>query len=386
MPNISTYSLKGHINIGFFVRMTQINTSKISAPQKSSGNGYLDFEKPIEDLEKQIAELGALQSAKGINYSPEIRHLQSNLVKLTGKMYNNLSGWETVKVARHPMRPILPDYLDTMVKDFRELHGDRIFGDDRAIITGFGRIGREKVMVIGHNKGRTTNEKVETNFGCAHPEGYRKAMLKMKLAEKFNIPIVCIIDTPGAYPGIGAEERGQAQAIAANLMEMSLLRVPIICLVIGEGGSGGALGVGVGDRLAIMQFAYYSVISPEGCAAILWKNGTEAPRAAEALKLTSKDLFKLGIVDNIIAEPLGGAHRNPHEATHNVETYLIKTIRELKRYKIENLLENRYRKLRSIGQFTTSQPTPSTPKTIRTAPVVAYTATPTPNRKKTTKF
>ena len=344
--------------------MVETNIAPVEPPQKANGNGYLDFEKPIENLERQIAELKDLQAAKGINYAPEIRKLQSNLVKLLTKMYHNLSGWDTVQVARHPQRPLLPDYLDIMVKDFRELHGDRLFGDDRAIITGFGRIGREKVMIIGHNKGRTTSEKVACNFGCAHPEGYRKALLKIKLAEKFNLPVVCLIDTPGADPGIGAEQRGQAQAIAANLMEMSKLRVPIICLVIGEGGSGGALGVGVGDRFAIMQFAYYSVISPEGCAAILWKDGTEAPKAAETLKLTSKDLIKLGVVDHIIPEPLGGAHRNPHEAAYNIENYILKTIRELRRFKIENLLENRYQKLRSIGQFTTSSAQTDSPSQV----------------------
>lgn len=222
------------------------------------------------------------------------------------------------------------------------------------MVTGFGRIGREKVMIVGHNKGRDTKEKVACNFGCAHPEGYRKALLKMRLAEKFSLPIVCLIDTPGAYPGIGAEERGQAQAIATNLMEMSRLRTPIVCVVIGEGGSGGALGIGVGDRLAILEYAYYSVITPEGCAAILWKNGSEAPQAAEALKLTSKDLLKNKLVDAVVPEPLGGAQRNPHEAAHNVESYLVKTIRDLKRCKMETILENRYRRLRQIGQTSTT--------------------------------
>ena len=359
--------------------MTRTDDLSIAVANKPNGNGYLDFEKPLANLESQIAELQALQAAKGIDYSPEIRQLRSNLVKLTGKIYNNLSAWETVQVARHPRRPILSDYLNLMMKDFRELHGDRCFGDDRAIVTGFGRIGREKVLLVGHRKGRTTKEKVECNFGCAHPEGYRKALLKMKLAEKFQLPIVCLIDTPGAYPGLDAEERGQAQAIAVNLMEMSRLRVPVVCVVIGEGGSGGALGIGVCDRFAIMQFAYYSVISPEGCAAILWKSGDEAPRAAEELKLVSKDLLKMGVVDHIIPEPLGGAHRNPHEAVHNLETHLIKTIRELRRYKIENLLENRYRRLRNIGEFTIAEKTTS--RTIRTAAAVETPAKPKVRRK-----
>jgi len=349
------------------------NTDIINTPDATplnngnsgGSNGYLEFEKPLADLEKQIIELRSLQQSKGIDYSPEIYQLNINLVKLTTKIYNHLTAWETVQVARHPKRPLFDDYLEIMVKDFKELHGDRCFGDDRAIMTGLGRIGREKVMVVGHNKGRSTKEKIECNFGCAHPEGYRKSLAKMKLAEKFNLPIVCIIDTPGAYPGIGAEERGQAQAIAQSLMEMSQLKVPIICAVIGEGGSGGALGIGVGDRFAIMQYAYYSVISPEGCAAILWKDGSQAPQAAEALKLTAKTLLQLGIADHIIPEPLGGAHRNIHEAAHNLEAFILKSIRELRRYKIENLLENRYQKLRSIGQFSVEQEAASeSPETI----------------------
>ncbi len=340
--------------------MTQQNDTSVAVSEGINGTGCLEFEKPLADLERQIKELQELQASKGIDYTPEIRKLQSNLVSLTNKIYNNLSAWETVQVARHPRRPILPDVIDIMVKDFRELHGDRCFGDDRAMITGLGRIGREKVMLIGHNKGRTTREKVDCNFGCAHPEGYRKAMQKMKLAEKFGLPVVCLIDTPGAYPGIGAEERGQAQAIAVNLMEMSRLKTPIVSVVIGEGGSGGALGIGVADKLAIMQFAYYSVISPEGCAGILFKDGAEAPRAAKALKLTSSDLQKYNIVDYIIKEPLGGAHRNPHEAIHNIENYLIKTIRDLRRFKLENLVENRYKKIRRIGEFTTQNVSEST--------------------------
>jgi len=258
-------------------------------------------------------------------------------------------------VARHPKRPILSDYLNLMVKDFRELHGDRSFGDDRAIVTGLGQIGREKVLLVGQNKGKTTKQKIACNFGCPNPEGYRKALAKMKFAEKFGIPIVTLIDTPGAYPGIGAEERGQAQAIALNLNQMSRLKVPIICIVIGEGGSGGALGIGVGDRLAMLEFAYYSVISPEGCAAILWRDGSQAPQAAEALKLTSKDLHKLGLVDTVIPEPLGGAHRNLHDTVYNVEKYIVKTLRDLKRTKIENLLDNRYSKLRAIGSSPTEK-------------------------------
>lgn len=316
---------------------------------KISDGDYLNFEDKVADLDRQMNELRKLSSVKGIDYSAEISHLRQRQIAELERLYSNLTAWQTVQVARHPKRPLLSDYLDRMVKDFRELHGDRCFGDDRAIITGLGEIGRERVLIIGQNKGRDTKEKVACNFGCPNPEGYRKAMAKMKFAEKYNIPVVTLIDTPGAHPGIGAEERGQAQAIAVNLMEMARLNVPIICICIGEGGSGGALGIGVGDRMAMLEFAYYSVISPEGCAAILWRDGSQAPNAAEALKLTSKDLYKLNLVDAIIPEPLGGAHRNVHDTVYNVEEYIVKTLRDLKRTKIENLLESRYKKLRSIG-------------------------------------
>ena len=314
-----------------------------------NGTDYLLFEEKIAHLDRQMAELRQLSSVKGIDYSAEIRQLQRRQVAELKRIYSNLTAWQTVQVARHPKRPLLTDYLELMVKDFRQLHGDRCFGDDRAIITGLGQIDREKVLIVGQQKGRRIQEKTACNFGCPNPEGYRKALAKMKLAEKFNIPIVTLIDTPGAHPGIGAEERGQAQAIAVNLMEMSRLKVPIICIVIGEGGSGGALGIGVGNRLAMLEFAYYSVISPEGCAAILWRDGSQAPAAAESLKLTSKDLYKLGVVDTIIPEPLGGAHRNVHDTVYNVRRYIIKTLRDLKRTKTPNLLDSRYKKWRSIG-------------------------------------
>ncbi len=316
---------------------------------KLSNGGHLEFEEKVADLDSQMNELRKLGSIKGIDYSAEIRQLQRQQVTELRRIYLNLTAWQTVQVARHPNRPVLSDYLSLMVKDFRELHGDRCFGDDRAIVTGLGHIGRERVLIVGQNKGKTTKQKIACNFGSPNPEGYRKAMAKMKFAEKFGIPIVTLIDTPGAYPGIGAEERGQAQAIAVNLYQMSRLKVPVICIVIGEGGSGGALGIGVGDRLAMLEFSYYSVISPEGCAAILWRDGSLAPKAAEALKLTSKDLYKLELVDSVISEPLGGAHRNVHDTVYNVEKYIVKTLRDLKRTKLDNLLENRYRKLRSIG-------------------------------------
>ncbi len=339
------------------VIMTKRDSKIAKMPNKSSlsNSDHLDFEEKVAHLDSQMNELRKLSSTKGIDYSAEIRKLQRQQVYELKNIYSNLTAWQTVQVARHPNRPLLSDYLNLMVKDFRELHGDRSFGDDRAIITGLGQIGREKVLIIGQNKGKTTKQKIACNFGCPNPEGYRKALAKMKFAEKFGIPIVTLIDTPGAYPGIGAEERGQAQAIAVNLSQMPRLKVPIICIVIGEGGSGGALGIGVGDKLAMLEFAYYSVISPEGCAAILWRDGSQAPKAAEALKLTSKDLHKLGLVDAVIPEPLGGAHRNLHDTVYNVEKYIVKTLRDLKRTKIDNLLDNRYSKLRAIGSSPTEK-------------------------------
>ncbi len=335
------------------------------------GDGdYLDFEDKVADFDRQMNELRKLTSTTGIGYSAEIRNLQRKQVAELKRTYSNLNAWQTVQVSRHPKRPLLGDYLDLMVKDFRELHGDRCFGDDRAIITGLGQIGRQRVLVVGQNKGRSTKEKITCNFGCPNPEGYRKAIAKMKFAEKYRIPVVTLIDTPGAYPGVGAEERGQAQAIAVNLMEMSRLKVPIVCICIGEGGSGGALGIGVGDRLAMLEFSYYSVISPEGCAAILWRDGSHAPDAAESLKLTSSDLCKLGLMDAVIPEPLGGAHRNVHDTVYNVEKYIVRTLRDLKRVKVENLLENRYKKLRSIGKISSailSQKTQTTAERIKAA-------------------
>jgi acetyl-CoA carboxylase carboxyl transferase subunit alpha len=330
-------------------------TNKTSITDNNTqGNGFntsdhLDFEHKVAMLDQQINELRKLSSIKGIDYSAEIRQLQKEQVTELKHIYGNLSAWQTVQVARHPKRPLFSDYLDLMIKDFRELHGDRCFGDDKAMVTGIGQIARNKVMIVGQNKGRTTKEKIACNFGCPNPEGYRKAIAKMQFAEKFGLPVVTFIDTPGAYPGIGAEERGQAQAIAVNLAKMSRLKVPVICICIGEGGSGGALGIGVGDRMAMLEFAYYSVISPEGCAAILWRDGSRAPEAAEALKLTSKDLVKLGLMDAVIQEPIGGAHRNTHDTVYNVEQYIARTLVELRRVKIENLVENRYKKWRSLG-------------------------------------
>jgi len=315
---------------------------------------YLPFEEKITEIDDQIEELVKSEATKGIDYSAEIRRLQQEEVAELKRIYSNLTPWQIVQVARHPKRPIFTDYVKLMIRDFRELHGDRRFGDDRAIITGLGEIGisSEKVLIIGQNKGKDTKEKIACNFGMPHPEGYRKAFLKMKLAEKFNLPVVTFIDTPGAYPGIGAEERGQAQAIANNLFEMSRLKTQIICVVIGEGGSGGALGIGVGDRFAMLEFSYYSVISPEGCSAILWRNVSKAEEAAKALKLTSRELLKLKLIDAIIPEPSCGAHRNVHDTVYNVEKYITKTLAELKSVAIDTLLEKRYQKLRSIGTVT----------------------------------
>jgi acetyl-CoA carboxylase carboxyl transferase subunit alpha len=350
MPELSTLS-ESHAGTSFGAALPR--------PIMKSLRHVLDFEKPLAKLETQIHELEALQASKGLDYTKELRHLRTNYTSLLRKTYDNLSAWETVQVARHPQRPLFKDYVELVCREFRELHGDRSYGDDPAIICGLARMAGHKVMLIGHHKGKDTKEKVKCYFGLAHPEGYRKALRCMKLAEKFDLPVVTLIDTPGAYPGIGAEERGQAESIARNLMEMSRLKTPIVSIVTGEGGSGGALGIGVADRVAMMEFAWYSVISPEACSAILFKGNEAAPQLADALKLTSKDLQKYGVVDHVVPEPLGGAHRDPHTAAHNLEQYIAKTLRDLKRVKPENLLERRYEKFRNLGEFTE--------KTARTA-------------------
>jgi len=326
-----------------------------ASPEPSS-NGKslrhtLEFEKPLASLEQQIKDLEALQATKNVDYSSELQQLRLNYTALLRKTYDNLTAWETVQVARHPQRPLFRDYLEAICPgaEFRELHGDRYFGDDQAIVCGMARIGRHKVMLIGHHKGRDTKERLKCNFGLAQPEGYRKALRCMKLAEKFHLPVVTMIDTPGAAPGIGAEERGQAESIARNLFEMSRLKTPIVSIVIGEGGSGGALGIGVADRVAMFQYAWYSVISPEACSAILFKGNEGAPQLAEALKLTSKYLKPLGVVDHIIPEPLGGAHRDPHTAAYSLKEYISKTLGDLKRSKTENLLDRRYTRFRNLG-------------------------------------
>ncbi len=316
-----------------------------------TGTYELDFERPLVNLEKKIAELEAHAGEAGADITTEIRTLRRKHTDMLKKAYANLSAWNTVRVARHPGRPQSVDYIRACVKDFCELHGDRNYGDDPAILTGFGRIGSHKCMIIAHNKGKDTHQRILTNFGMAHPEGYRKALAKLKLAEKYNLPGVMLIDTPGAYPGIGAEERGQAEAIAVNLRELSRLRVPLVSVVIGEGASGGALGIGIADRVAMLQYAWYSVISPEGCSSILWKSSDQAERAAEALRLTAQENLRLGVIDAVIEEPMGAAHRNPDVAAENVGKWIAQTLRELKRFKIQNLVQRRADKLRKLGEF-----------------------------------
>ena len=318
----------------------------------------LPFEKEIYAMEDLLAQLeNKTDAAEGS--ADEIRRIRRELTALIRKVYSNLSAWDTVLVSRHPQRPQTLDYIDMIFDEFVELHGDRAIGDDRAIRSGFARLGDFRVLLIGHQKGHNLKERNECLYGCAHPEGYRKALMKMKLAAKFRLPIICLIDTPGAYPGIGAEERGQAQLIATNLLEMSRLETPIVCVVIGEGGSGGALGIGIGDRVSMLEHAYYSVISPEGCAGILWKEANDQTKrlAAEALKLTSRDLFKLRVIDEIIPEPLGGAHRDPRLMANTLKTYLLRNLREVTQTPTEELLESRYQKFRRMGVFEEA-PTP----------------------------
>ena len=354
------------VRSGAFLRCTVggVNVPPTRDMAKDNNNGVanghqLPFEKPVLRLERQISELEAQQPRVGRNYASEIRELRSQYISLLKKTYGSLTAWETVQVARHPARPLANDYIERIVKDFVDLHGDRTFADDKAVLCGLGRVGTEKVVLISQMKGRDTKEKLAHNFGMTHPEGYRKALRAMKLAEKFSLPVVTLIDTTGAYPGVGSEERGVAEAIARNLREMSRLRTPIICVIIGEGGSGGALGIGVGDRIGMMEFAYYSVISPEGCASILWRTGEKAPEAAEAMKITAKHLRALDVIDDIIPEPLGGAHRDPGEAANNLERHIVRTLRELKRVSLETLLASRYERWRRMGKVLDLEPEPA---------------------------
>lgn len=308
----------------------------------------LDFEQPVAEIERQIAEL----QARGVGEERgELETLQATRAALLAKAYSDLTPWQTVRVARHPARPQTLDYIDLICRDFSQLHGDRRFADDPAIVTGFARLGPYKVLVVGHQKGRTTPERIACRFGCANPEGYRKALLKMKLAEKFRRPVVTFVDTPGAYPGIDSEQRGQAEAIAVNLREMSRLRTPIVTVVIGEGGSGGALGIAVADRVAMLEHAWYSVISPEGCAAILWKSANEKtnPLAAKALALTAKENLRNGLIDAVVAEPLGGAHRDPKATAAAVQGWIVEQLRTLTQVPLDDLVKSRYEKFRRIG-------------------------------------
>ncbi|MDD5060475.1 MAG: acetyl-CoA carboxylase carboxyltransferase subunit alpha [Candidatus Omnitrophica bacterium] len=309
----------------------------------------LEFEKPITELEKKIQGLRSFMAEKKIDLSSEIKKLEDKLGKLKKDTYVNLTAWQKVQLARHPQRPYTLDYINMLMSDFIPLHGDRLFGDDKAMICGLAKLDKQKIVVIGHQKGRDTTENLKRNFGCAHPEGYRKALRIMQMAEEFSLPVVVFIDTPGAYPGIGAEERGQSHAIAVNLREMAAIATPIMAIVIGEGGSGGALGVGVADRVAVLENSYYSVISPEGCAAILWKDGAKAAQAAEVLKLTGSDLLKMGIIDEVISEPLGGAHRDAQKTALNIKESILRNLKELDSIDKEELLKLRYKKFRSIG-------------------------------------
>ena len=311
---------------------------------------YLDFELPIAELEAKIESLRAMANQDNdINLDDEIARLQKKSIELTEKTFANLDAWQVSKMSRHPNRPYTLDYIEHISTEFEELAGDRAFADDKAIIGGLARLDGRPVMVIGHQKGRTVKDKVKRNFGMPAPEGYRKALRLMQMAERFKLPIITFIDTPGAYPGVGAEERGQSEAIARNLREMSLLKVPVICTVIGEGGSGGALAIGVGDKVNMLQYSTYSVISPEGCASILWKSADKASTAAEVMGLTANRLKELGLIDNIVREPLGGAHRNYAEMAKNLKKRLLEDLADLDVLNQENLLDRRYQRLMSYG-------------------------------------
>ncbi|MBM2837626.1 MAG: acetyl-CoA carboxylase carboxyltransferase subunit alpha [Deltaproteobacteria bacterium] len=312
---------------------------------------HLDFEKPIAELERKMEELRELTVSGKIDFTEEIRKLDKKVKKLQTETFSNLTKWQKVLLSRHINRPYTLDYIPFVFTDFIELHGDRNFKDDPAIVGGLAKIDGMPVMVMGQQKGRNTKEKIYRNFGMPHPEGYRKALRLMRMAERFNIQLVTFIDTPGAYPGLGAEERGQAEAIAKNLKEMAVLKTPIVSIVIGEGGSGGALAIGVSDRVLMMEYATYSVISPEGCAAILWNDGTKAELAAEALKLTADDLVELGVIDGIVKEPVGGAHRSHEGAAQNLKKAILDSFVELKKLSTEELTDKRYNKFRKMGTY-----------------------------------
>lgn len=313
---------------------------------------YFDFEKPIEELEQQLENIKKTADKNKLNLTASVKELEEKIEKAKHDIYANLNGWQRVQISRHADRPYTLDYIEHVFTDFIEMHGDRNVKDDKAMIGGIARLGDQSVMVIGHQKGRNTKQRQLRNFGMANPEGYRKALRLMKLAEKFNMPIVTLIDTPGASPGLEAEERGQGEAIAKNLLEMSVLKVPVICIVIGEGASGGALGIGVGDRVVMLENTWYSVISPESCSSILWRSWEHKEKAAEALKLTAKDMLKNGLIDGIIAEPLGGAHNNPEQMYVTFKQELAAMINELSKLSSEKLIETRIGKFSKMGAFT----------------------------------
>lgn len=312
---------------------------------------FLEFEQPIGELETKIDELRFVQEDSAVDISQEIERLQKKSQALTKDIYANLNSWQVAQVARHSQRPYTLDYVEELFTDFEELHGDRVFADDPAIVGGMARFMGRPVMIIGHQKGRDTKDRIYRNFGQARPEGYRKALRLMRLAEKFSIPVLTFIDTPGAYPGIGAEERGQSEAIGRNLYEMAALRTPIICTIIGEGGSGGALAIGVGDMTLILQYSIYSVISPEGCAAILWKTAEKSSEAAEALGITSTRLKSLGLVDKVVSEPLGGAHRDPHAMAQNLKRALQEALKQVEALSVDEMLKRRFERLMGYGKF-----------------------------------
>lgn len=311
----------------------------------------LEFEKPIAELEGKLRELRASSQGQSLDFDTEIRKLDGKLREKTLEIFQNLSAWQIAQLARHPSRPYTLDYIGHICEEFHELAGDRAFADDAAIVGGLGRIDGKAVMIIGHQKGRDTKQKIRRNFGMPRPEGYRKALRLMQMAERFRLPLITLIDTPGAYPGVGAEERGQSEAIARNLLEMAKLRTPIVCTVIGEGGSGGALAIGVGDRVNMLQFSTYSVITPEGCASILWRSAERARDAAEAMGMTANRIFEHGLIDQIIPEPLGGAHRDPKTTSDNLKAVILDQIAQLERLDVDVLLTQRYEKLRGMGQY-----------------------------------
>ena len=312
---------------------------------------FLDFEQPIAELQAKISELRFVTDDSDINISQEIQTLERKAESLTNSIFGKLSAWQISQLSRHPNRPYSLDYIERMFTDFEYLHGDRVYADDNPVVGGVGRLEGKPIMVIGQQKGRDTREKIKRNFGMPRPEGYRKALRLMKIAEKFKMPLLTLVDTPGAYPGIGAEERGQSEAIARNLFALAELKTPVICTVIGEGGSGGALAICIGDRINMLQYATYSVISPEGCASILWKSADKAPLAAEAMGITAQRLFSLKLVDNIIQEPLGGAHRNYDQIASSLKQYLIESLDALESITIDRLLDQRYQKLMAFGQY-----------------------------------